>query len=234
MNYKTMSIDEQREAHSGMISTANDLGMTVPQALSIDFQTTDQGASICRALDSAILKFRASHPEPESGSGEAGQKDTSEKGVAKGDTEVQSARVPAPQEEPKKDRAKLMADQKAARLAREASSPAVQPKPDKGTAKEKKTVAKKATAKKAAAKSSGKKAAKAASAPKAPRAGALDEAAKITWIGVKGENPYRGEKKDRYELLRKGSGKTVKTLIAGGVPSETLRNAVKNKMVKLG
>lgn len=250
LNYKTMSLEELQTTHSEMCATAGDLDMEVPPALALDFQTVDQGAAICKSLDAAIAKFRAgidgagsgpSSSAPAEGGDDSeteaappapkkarrNKKEKSVEGVAQGEQKGQIATKEPPA--PKKSTAEKMAEQKAARLA-------AKPKPEPGATKEKTTVAKKAVAKKAPAKKAAKGApTKKADAAKvaAPRAGALDETKTAKWVGVKGENPYRGEKKARYDKLMKGDGKTVKAILSSGVPSETLRNAVKNGIVKL-
>ena len=81
------------------------------------------------------------------------------------------------------------------------------------------TAKKKATPKKAAAKKSS-----------TPRTKFPPEA-KITWVAK--ENPARegSARYDRYEKLRKASGKTVDTAIKSGVPSATIANAQAAKVI---
>lgn len=68
-------------------------------------------------------------------------------------------------------------------------------------------------------------------AKRGPRV-AFDENAKISWAGK--EIPFRGEKKERYEVVRKHNGKTVKTFVANKGNTQTLRNAVKAKLASVG
>lgn len=229
-NAMTKSLEELQTTHSEMCATAGDLGMEIPAALAIDFTNVEQGAAICKALDAAILKFRA-------GLDEGGVKADTDGEVSPPETETETDEAPAPKKKKAGKKAVKADKQSLAKGEQKEQGATASKKKVKATkvvgkdppaAETEKTVAKKAV-KKAAPK---KGAAKAAKAP-AKRAGTLDENAKVTWVGIKGENPYRGDKKERYEKLRKASGKTVKTVIAGGVPSETLRNAVKNKIVTL-
>lgn len=223
------TLEELQTTHSEMCATAGDLGMAVPPALAIDFTNVEQGEAICKALDAAIVKFREGIDE---GAGAGGVEEISGQETSGGITEE----APTPAKKPRKPKAdkQVLAKPDAKVQGASASAKKSKPKAEPAVKEEKTTVAKKAVAKKAAAPA--KKAATPAkkdAAPKKAAAGALDDNAKVNWVGVKGENPYRGDKKERYEKLRKASGKTVKTIIAGGVPSETLRNAVKNKIVTL-
>lgn len=68
-------------------------------------------------------------------------------------------------------------------------------------------------------------------AKRAPRM-SFDENAKITWAGK--DNPYRGGRHARTEVVRKHNGKTVKTFLANKGNSQTLRNCVKAKLASVG
>lgn len=206
MNFKEMSLENLQIAHSEMCATAGDLKLKLKPVWTVDFDTVEGGVLACENIHAAIQLHQKKVAEGE------GKEDTAMKEGTK--------KVPSVQDK--------MATQKAARLARDAaggSAPAVKAPTKKAGAA---TTGEKVVAKKA------KKAKKAKAAP-AKKAGAartkFPDDAKVTWVAK--ENPARegSARFDRYEKLRKGSGKTVKALLASGVPSATIANAQSSKTV---
>jgi hypothetical protein len=206
-NYIMKTLEQLQQEQAEMIATAIDLGLELPQELMADFDVSTVGERITKDIDKLIKQFRA-------GLDEGG----SEKPLATPPEKVQKA--PAKRAASKK--------QPKATPAKE-----VDPPTEGDT-----TVAKKAVAKKAAkkpAKKAAKKVAKKVSADgvaKAPRSKfGADQV--VTWIAK--ENPCRegSARHDRYEKLRKASGKTVEKVLAAGVPSATLINASAAKVIKI-
>ncbi len=217
-----MSLEQLQVLHSEMAATAGDLGFSIPDNLTVEFETQEAGIIICDELNAQIEKFRSGLDETRPGSSST----DGQKPLAEGDKGEDSA--PASGKKPRSSAKKPKSDAPASTT----------PKPDKGKAepKEAKMATAKKAAKKTAKKTVAKKAAKKTAAPKGdskPRI-KFDENAKVTFVPA--ENPCRAgsARFDRYELLRKGSGKTVKTLLAQGVPSATLANAVAKKIIKIG
>lgn len=206
MNFKEMSLENLQIAHSEMCATAGDLKLKLKPVWTVDFDTVEGGVLACENIHAAIQLHQKKVAE-----GEGKEDTTAGKEAGKKPASVQDK----------------MATQKAARLARDAANAAKPATPKKGVADTgEKVVAKKAKkAAKKAAKPAAKKAAGSATRTKFP------EDAKVTWVAK--ENPARegSARFDRYEKLRKGSGKTVKALLASGVPSATIANAQSSKTV---
>jgi hypothetical protein len=53
------TFEQLQEEHSEMLATANDLGMKVPDDLTVDFDTWEAGNTVCSNLDALIRNFRA-------------------------------------------------------------------------------------------------------------------------------------------------------------------------------
>ena len=58
-DFAAMGIEGLQEIYSEMLATAADLGFTVPEELTVDFDTTTVGLEICEKLHEAITKFSA-------------------------------------------------------------------------------------------------------------------------------------------------------------------------------
>lgn len=220
-----MSLAQLQTLHSEMAATADDLGFKIPDNLLVEFETQEAGSMICDELNAKIEAFRAGIDEGDSKepSSASGQKPLAPEG-----NKEDSAPVPKAPKKPKNSSASKV-------------PASTTPKADKAPAQPKEASV--ATAKKAPAKKAAKKAAKKTASKAAPKNAAsgdskprakFDENHKVTFLPA--ENPCRAgsARFDRYELLRKGNGKTVKTLLGQGVPSATLANAVAKKIIKIG
>lgn len=209
MKFANVPLTDLQIAHSEMCATAVDIGLKIPKDLSVEITTEVQGVPICEELHALIEKFR------------------SEKALAPGEGKAQGDAPKSRDVKSGLETDKKIAAQKAARLKKAEGNGAPAEPSKKGSVKEtgeepvsKKTAAKKkATPKKAAAKKSS-----------TPRTKFPPEA-KITWVAK--ENPARegSARYDRYEKLRKASGKTVDTAIKSGVPSATIANAQAAKVI---
>jgi hypothetical protein len=54
VDYHAMSLEALQEAHSRLCGEAYDSGVTIPEALTVDFDTADAGAEICTELSSLL------------------------------------------------------------------------------------------------------------------------------------------------------------------------------------
>jgi len=199
------TLEQLQQEQAEMIATAIDLGLELPAELMADFDVSTVGERVTKEIDKLIQAHRA------------GLDHKDEKALA------------TPPEKAQKAPAKKAASKKSTRAApAEKSDP---PKAEGDTSVAKKSVAKKAkTAKKSAKKVVAKKAATGeARAPRSKFGG--DQI--VTWIAK--ENPCRKDtaRWERYEKLRKASGKTVEKVLAAGVPSATLINASAAKVIKI-
>jgi hypothetical protein len=215
-NYNMKTLEQLQQEHSEMAATALDLGLELPAELLVDFDVSTVGERITKEIDKLIKAHRAGLDEP--GSEESGSS-SDEKPVAT--REKKGQRAPA----------KKAASKKSTKAAPAESDP---PKAEGVTGVAKKAVAKKAAkpAKKAAKKVA-KKAAKAEGEARAPRSKFPSDAV-VTWTAKDGNPCREGTARwDRYELLRKASGKTVEKVLAAGVPSATLINASAAKVISI-
>lgn len=217
------TLESYQTLHAEMLATASDLGYSVPDNLATEFETAEAGEMICDELDAQIKKFREGLDETQSQETEEVSSESGQEALASADEQEHTPAAPARKPPRKSSTKKPKADKKA-----DASQP-----------KEAEVAAPKKTAK-TAAKPAKKTAAKAPAAKKAASDNARtprvthDESHKITWLAD--GNPCRAgsARFDRYEKLRKCSGKTVKTALASGVPSATLTNAMAQKIIKIG
>lgn len=220
MNFKNMSLEDLQTRHSEMCATAGDLGIEIPKDLTLEFDTQTAGEDICERVDALIQegikrqeteKMRKAAKEKK-----AAARDKKKVAPAEGKAQADGAVVPPPPEKKEtKTPQQKMAEQKAARLARDSAKAAIEGE---------KTVAKKAVKKGAAKKAVAKKKASNGASAGGTRT-KFPEDAKVTWTAK--ENPARKDtaRWERYEKLRKASGKTVKAVLALGVPGATLINA---------
>jgi leucyl aminopeptidase (aminopeptidase T) len=201
------TLEQLQQEQAEMIATAIDLGLELPADLMVDFDVSTVGERITKDIDKLIKQFRA--------------------GLDQGGSEKALA---SPPEKAQKAPAKKAASKKSTKAA-----PAVTDPPraegDTTVAKpaKKATKAAKKPAKKAAKKVTKKAATGEARAPRSKFAG--DQV--VTWIAK--ENPCRKDtaRWERYEKLRKASGKTVEKVLAAGVPSATLINASAAKVITI-
>lgn len=209
MKFANVKLEDLQIAHSEMCATAGDLGIKVPSNLTTDFDSEVEGVPICEKLHALIEEHRKALASAE-GKAQGGPKS---RDVSSGP-----------------ETTKKMAAQKAARLAKGNPAPANKaPAKKAGAAKGEATVAKKAAKKKVPVKAAKKKA-----ASNGATRSKFDENSKVTFIAK--ENPARegSARWDRYEKLRKNSGKTVGAMIKAGVPTSTLANASASKTIKIG
>lgn len=203
---ETADLAALQELHSQMLATASDLAFEPPSEVLTEIETEEQGREICRLLHESLTAHHQkvlAESGTESDNGPQHGKKTAKKKAAD--------KKPAA----KKAADKPVAEEKAADNEKEKS---VATAPKKAAAKK--------TAKKKPAKKASKKVAKRAS---------IDEAAKIQWVRTKEGNGAREgtPRHERRELLRKHSGKTVKTYLAAGGKAATLKRAIKDKDARL-
>jgi hypothetical protein len=235
------SLEELQVLHAEQLATAGDLGIEVPEDLTLEFETAEVGRTTCDSLHALIVKFREGL-------------DSKDENVQAAEEQPEQPQLPdtAAGRKIKKQRAKT-ADESASKPKKPAKAkkaeaaatetPAEVPEEESTVTetKVKKSTAKKPAAKKAAksAKSAKPKAAKAAptSANKAKKAATKTAAPKNPMPKAKkyGENakikvlvksPPELEKKTKWaERLKKviaANGKKVKD---AGVPMLDLRTA---------
>ncbi len=205
------TLEELQEIHSEMCATAADLGMNVPEDLTVDFDTAELGATVVSSLDALIRKFQA--------------------GTDGGDLADEEEQVHT--DTPKKTAVKKIVKKTKTTEAAPAEAKKTEEKTVTTAAKKVKKAAVKKTATKAAKAAPAKKAAAKANGA-APKRTSFDESAKITWGGK--PNPAREEtgRHERIEAVRKASGKTVKTFLASKGNPTTLRNCVAAKLCTVG
>lgn len=182
-----MTVEQLQEEHSEMLATATDLGVAVPEDLTIDFDTVEVGATVCSNLDALIRKFRAGLDAADEDNDEAEEDESDDKPIA---DEVETVQV-APKTKSKKK-----------------SAPKKQPADDAGATLKEKQVVKKETVKSAKAT---KKVAKGAGAKKAAAAPAKGAGAKKAGGSPIGRSKYSDDmkitaiKKDIMDGVRKGT-----------------------------
>jgi len=220
-DFNSLNLLGLQDIHSQMLATASDLGYEPPEDVLVEIEDVDLGRVVCQRLHDALTEHRE-RMALATASGEA------YKGTQHGnDGEESSEKTAKRAAGSKKSKSKSKP---------EATAPASNEKEDTVA-----TTEKKAPAKKAAKKAPAKKAAKAApakkatKAEKAPKRTKIDETAKINWIRTAEGNGAREgtPRHERRELLRKHSGKTVKTWLAAGGEPATLKRAIADKDVKL-
>jgi len=207
----TSTVGALEALHSEILATSSDLSYEPPADCLVEITSEEQGRDIVRRLHAGLTEHRERL---------ATQKKELAPDAAKSDT------APAGKTN-KKSVQEKMADQKAARLARDEQKPAARPADSK-----EKTVAK--TAKKAAPKKGAKKSAKKA-AKKATNGGAVPEG-KIEWILPKEQGLGAREGTERHarrELLKKHGGRTVAAYVEAGGRVATLNRAVTEKVVRV-
>jgi hypothetical protein len=210
------TLEQLQQEHSEMCATAADLGLTLPPELTIDFDVSTVGERVTKEIDKLIKAFRAGL---DSDSG--GVEETPPKPLATPRKKAQKA--PAKKAASKKPKSSVVADEKPP-TTEEGESEVAKPA--------KKAVAKKA-AKKSAKKAVKKVATKTDGEAKAPRSKFPSDAI-VTWIAKDGNPCREGTARwERYEKLRKATGKSVEKVLAAGVPSATLINASAAKVIKI-
>lgn len=231
---KRMDLPDLEQLHSEMLATASDIGFEPSDTYLVTIETVAQGASICKGLHEQITKFigekrladdlEAALKKPVADVPEKGDTAKSKSGKKKSGKKSEPG-APAPAKE--KSVADKMAEQKAARLARDAAK---QQPEDSGASKEITVVSAPKKAKKAAKKSKKSVAKKGAKKSGAKRS-RHDPASKIHWIRTKEGNGAREgtPRHARREGLRKANGQTVATYLKNGGKSATLARAVKDK-----
>lgn len=209
--------------HSEMLATASDIGFEPGDAVLVEITAIPQGLQVVREFHADITKFLAGvdakeyKPGVPPAAAKPKKKPAPEKPADK--TSAAEARKKSPQE--------LMADQKAARLARDASEPKPETAAKPAKKQKEKSVAKKA-------KKTVKKAAKKSATTNARTS--VDGTKKITWLLKDKDLGARdgSERAERRKKLKAASGKTVDAYVKGGGSIATLNRAVTEKIVKLG
>lgn len=190
---------------SEILLTAYDLGLEISDELKAEITDIKQGKSVIKKLDALVRGAVPAKPD-----------NTAEKVVATGGEEEHTEQKPPARKS----------------AAKKPTGETTVTQATKKTAGTKKTPTTKKVAKKAV-----KTAAKKAAAPAKENARKpvqkFDPAAKISWIAEK--NPCRegSGRYDRYEILRKANGKTVKWALDQGLPQATIIHAIDLKVISV-
>lgn len=197
---KKKTLGQLQETHSEMCATAHDLGMKVPEEMTVDFTTAEEGEVICSNLDTLIRKFKEGL---DTGDTAAGSENSLAVDANKSDTAPTKTTTTKKATKAKTAEAKPTGEDKVAKKA-----------------------AKKAPAKKAAAKKNGSAAKKTGGT----RVKFDDGAKITWATGKENPAREGTGRFDRIEVVRKSNGKTVKTFLAGKGNPVTLKNCVAGKL----
>lgn len=223
-NLDVCNLGALEELHSQILATASDLGYEPSADCLVEITSEEQGRTVVQALHAGLTEHRERletqrrEVDKKELAADAGRRDT----AAGGRTTKKSAQ-------------EKMADQKAARLARDAQKPAAEAADKEKTVA--KTAKKAATGKKPAAKKSAKKtASKKAKGGNGDARGRSVPEGKIEWILPKEQGLGAREGTERHarrELLRKHGGRTVASYVEAGGRVATLNRAVTEKVVRV-